>query len=65
MSAVYVTQAQHPIWPHLQLVVWRLVDGTWSHDVLDSRQFVGTVAPSTAGERQKRLKAALLGGESS
>jgi hypothetical protein len=60
-SATFVSRCTHPLWPHLQLVIWRMDDGTWSHDALDHRQEVGQVEPSTFTERQKRLKAALLG----
>jgi hypothetical protein len=59
--AVYIAQTEHPIWPHLRLVIWRLEDGMWSHDALDWRQDIGTVTPSTAAEREQRLRVALLG----
>lgn len=61
-SATFVARTQHPIWPHLQLVVWRLEDTAWSHDALSSRQHVGVVSVSTDAERQARLRTALLGG---
>lgn len=59
--ATYVAQAEHPIWPSLRLVVWRLGDGSWSHDALDARQDVGQARPATAAQRDQRLKLALLG----
>lgn len=60
-SATFVARCTHPLWPHLQLVTWKMDDGTWSHDALDHRQEVGDVEPSTFAQRQERLKAALLG----
>lgn len=65
-SATFVARTQHPIWNHLQLVVWRMPAGhpvgDWSHDALDARQDVGEVAPATHEQRVNRLRAALLGG---
>jgi hypothetical protein len=47
------------------LVTWKLRDPGgfrgWSFDALDLHQEVGDVAPSTAGERQGRLREILLG----
>lgn len=67
-SAVFVARTDHPIWPNLQLVVWRLPKGhpigEWSHDALSPVQEVGDVTRSTPDERQARLRAALLGGRS-
>ncbi len=60
-SAVYITQAMHPLWPHLQLVVWKLDDGSWSHDSLAARQDVGDAQSSTPAQRTARLRDALLG----
>jgi hypothetical protein len=64
--ATFVASTAHPLWPHLQLVVWRLPAGhsagDWSHDALDLRQVAGTRVPSTHGERQSRLRDALMGG---
>lgn len=63
MSAVFVVATQHPIWPSLQLVVWRMPDGNgWSHDALDARQEIGDITPSTIEERMVRLRKALLEG---
>lgn len=59
-SAVYVAQTPHPLWPGLHLVIWRMPDGTWSHDALDARQVVGQVQESTLVERIGRLRWALL-----
>lgn len=68
-SATFVAQTRHPIWPHLQLVIWRVPEslglpGNWSHDALDPRQVVGTAKLSTPAERAERLREALLGGGS-
>lgn len=60
-SAVFVAQTEHPIWPGLRLVVWKLDDGSWSHDALDARQEVGDTRPSTADDRMTKLRYALLG----
>lgn len=60
-SATFVAQTEHPIWPHLRLVIWRLRDGSWSHDALASGQEIGVALPATAAERRTSLRAALLG----
>lgn len=60
-SAVFIAQTQHPLWPQLQLVIWRLADGSWSHDALDFHQQVGTRTPSSYADRMARLRTALLG----
>lgn len=64
MTAVYVAQTQHPIWPHLRLVIWRLPGGEWSLDALDPRQEVGErpSQPEPPGRRELRLRDALVGG---
>ena len=62
MAATYVAQAPHPIWPHLRLVIWRMADGSWSHDALDPQQYVGIAVAGTHDELQQRLRAALLEG---
>lgn len=61
MSAVYITRTTHPIWPHLELVIWRMEDGSWSHDALLARQDVGAVTDATTPERRVRLHRALVG----
>ena len=59
MTAVFVARTEHPLYPYLQLVIWRLQDGTWSHDALDEREWIGRVL---AGEdRAANLRASLLG----
>jgi hypothetical protein len=41
--ACFVAQTTHPVWRSLQLVIWRLEGGRWSHDALDARQEIGWV----------------------
>lgn len=61
-SAVFVASSSpHPLFPALTLVVWRLDDGSWSHDALSVLQDVGTRVPSTPAERITRLRRVLLG----
>jgi hypothetical protein len=65
MSAVFISRTVHPIWPDLNLVIWRLPYDDpavrWSFDALSSRQEVGDVTPSVFVDRQARLRDALLG----
>ncbi len=61
-AGTFVARCQHPIWPHLQLVIWRLADGTWSLDALDARQYVGHARPANHLDRDLALRHALLGG---
>lgn len=58
MEATYVAQSPHPLYKGLQLVVWRMPDGTWSHDALSPIQEVGTVVDSTPHTRIIRLREA-------
>lgn len=60
-SATFVAQAEHPIWPSLRLVIWRLRDGSWSHDALSPEQEVGEVLPVTTYERQTSCTAGVAG----
>jgi hypothetical protein len=62
LSATFVQQAPHPIWPNLRLVIWKMADGSWSHDALDPRQDVGEIEPATPEALLANLRAALLGG---
>lgn len=65
-EATFIAQTAHPIWPYLQLVVWRMPEGhaggDWSHDALSPVQDVGEALPATTVQRQDRLRIALLGG---
>lgn len=59
-SAVYVAQVTHPVWPDLKLVIWRMRDGSWSHDALAPHQDVGEAdVTASLAERRKRLINAL------
>ena len=60
--STFVQQCQHPIWSRLQLVIWRMDDGTWSHNALDPRQELpGTIdRPTSQSKREARLRRALL-----
>lgn len=61
-NALYISQTNHPIFPGFRLVIWKLDNGSWSHDALDSQQVVGErVQEASAEVRQQRLRAALLG----
>jgi len=62
MSAVFIVTCRHPLWPTLQLVIWRLDNDEWSHDALSILQEVGEIISSTKSEREARLRAALVGG---
>lgn len=58
----FVAQTVHPIWPHLQLVIWRLRDGTWSHDALSPGQVImGTLDRKKSQNKTINLRRALLG----
>ena len=61
-TATFVVRTRHPLWPHLELVVWRLADGSWSHDALHLMQHIGRVRPSDIFSRKAQLQRALLGG---
>lgn len=61
--AIFVQRAPHPLYPGLVLVVWRMADGSWSHDALSACQHVGDTLPSTYAMRRSALRAALNGFE--
>jgi hypothetical protein len=61
MAATFVAETEHPLFPGTQLVIWRMADGTWSHDALHASQEVGTTEPADAASRQAALRRALLG----
>ena len=63
-SATFVARTRHPLYPHLELVVWRLADGSWSHDALHISQYVGKVQPADIFARKAQLQRVLLGGAS-
>ena len=57
MGAIYVAQTDHPLYPGLRLVVWKLDSGEWSHDALSAAQYVGEV--DVRAGRDANLRAAL------
>jgi hypothetical protein len=59
-SATFLARTRHPLWPHLELVVWRLADGSWSHDALHISQYIGQIQPADIFARNQRLRTALL-----
>jgi hypothetical protein len=64
MSALFICQAPHPLYPALRLVVWQLAgSGRYSFDALDARQDVGQARPDDYHARRLRLAAALQGGD--
>jgi hypothetical protein len=54
----FVAQTPHPLYPSLQLVIWRMADGSWSHDALSPAQDVGQVLPSDPSLRVANLRKA-------
>lgn len=60
LDAIFVARIDHPLYPGLQLVVWWLANGTWSHDALADVQDVGSVTLATPEERTVNLRRALL-----
>ena len=61
MTAVHITHVGHPYYPDLQLVIWRLHDGTVSLDALAIVQDVGDLVPQQWHDRRATLLAALTG----
>lgn len=59
MSGVFIHRGEHPLYPPLMLVIWRLDDGTISLDALAANQEVDAVAPASAAERYRRLDEAI------
>jgi hypothetical protein len=62
LTSTFITRTTHPLWPHLQLVIWWGPDGEWHHDALMATQEVGHVLPATHDGRQRALRAALTPG---
>jgi hypothetical protein len=64
-SATFLCQTRHPIWPHLQLVIWWVDDMEgkepfWSFDALDERQEIGQIREATPADRSQQLARILL-----
>lgn len=62
VPCTFITRTTHPLWPHLELVIWRDADGTWHHDALMATQEVGHVHLATPDDRRRALRAALTPG---
>lgn len=60
-SATFIAATDHPLFTGLQLVTWRMADGTWSLDALSGEQEVGQAEATDAAARREALRAALLG----
>jgi hypothetical protein len=64
--ATFIQRARHPIWSHLELVIWRIqyfspeADDEWMHDALHPHQEIGEVEPMSFLDRQENLRRALL-----
>lgn len=61
----FIAHTKHPIWPSLQLVIWKMSDDTWSFDALSLNQDVGHLSPTSNKPKhnQARLRRALLPNE--
>lgn len=61
VSHTYVAQCPHPLYTRLQLVIWRMYDGEWSHDALSPGQDVGLVEPFAGDDLERNLREAFGG----
>ena len=61
ISATFVASTDHPLYEGLQLVIWRMSDGSWSHDALRGDQEVGEPVSTDPDTRTAALRRALLG----
>lgn len=61
VKAAFIGRTRHPLWPHLDLVIWRLDDGSWSLDALLARQEVGLIKDTPPEKRNEILRACLIG----
>lgn len=60
MSATFITQSAHPLYPGMRLVIWLLRNGEWSFDALSAGQVVGVRGePTDKRAREHRLREAL------
>lgn len=61
---VFVGQKQHPVWPALQLVIWRVSNGETRLEALDcGREYEEIHRPQTEAEAKDILLLALGGTE--
>lgn len=65
LVACHICHLDHPLYPGLQLVIWRMTDGSWSHDALLAVQETGELDPATDAQRKERLRVALMNGKQS
>ncbi len=61
VTGTFIVQTQHPAYPTLQLVVWRLSDGSWSFDALQADQYIGQIQPAGPYARGLQLLRVLRG----
>jgi hypothetical protein len=59
VQAVYIGRTAHPLWPALELVVWRMGDGSVSFDALNAVQEIGEMLMVSRPQRLERLRKAL------
>lgn len=59
--ATFICKTEHPLWPHLMLVVWKMSDGTMSFDALNPFQdlYMTEWIGQTMEEMQKAWKDAV------
>lgn len=55
MTGIFIARSEHPGYPGLQLVIWKLSNGAMSFDALLEEQEIGNIKPSTSQERGMRL----------
>jgi hypothetical protein len=58
MSGTFIASCDHPLFDGFTLVIWKMEDGTWSHDALLATQEVGEVVPGE--DRVANLQQAFL-----
>lgn len=59
ITGIFITRDRHAGYPGLELVIWKLSDGTFSYDALLAYQDIGEIQPATSEERQRALMHAL------
>lgn len=64
VESIFVAQTQHPLYPALQLVVWKFIHHPfgleWSHDALSPMQDVGYPEPFSQDRLLANLRKALV-----
>lgn len=53
--ACFIAQTDHPVFPGLRLVIWRMTGGRWSHDALHAEQsiYMGTLVERGGRDRAR------------